>query len=268
VPQAGNPQALNRYAYVRNNPLKYNDPTGHCPICLIPLAGAAVGAITDLSVQYFVEQRPLNKIDLAQTAGAAAGGAVFATSVAILAPVSVAVVGTGVVGVTLTTIGVGTISGIAAGRADDFVHASVEEIWKGVTGEGLSKERWISSMIKYGIISDAPADAFSGMISMGAGTVLQRGLYEAGLINSPEVNAAINRLDRSLPESWIRYHPAMKSWMIETNVRRFNLSQADMDRLIDWSRQGLYERISDFLSTLTGVKAKEDFESLPNLEGL
>jgi hypothetical protein len=29
VPQPGNPQALNRYAYVLNNPLKYTDPSGH-----------------------------------------------------------------------------------------------------------------------------------------------------------------------------------------------------------------------------------------------
>ena len=29
VPEPGNPQALNRYAYVRNNPLRYMDPSGH-----------------------------------------------------------------------------------------------------------------------------------------------------------------------------------------------------------------------------------------------
>jgi len=29
VPDPGNPQALNRYAYVTNNPLRYTDPSGH-----------------------------------------------------------------------------------------------------------------------------------------------------------------------------------------------------------------------------------------------
>src|SRR5207247_9897905 len=30
VPGPGNPQALNRYSYVLNNPLTHTDPTGHC----------------------------------------------------------------------------------------------------------------------------------------------------------------------------------------------------------------------------------------------
>jgi RHS repeat-associated protein len=29
VPEPGDPQALNRYAYALNNPLRYTDPTGH-----------------------------------------------------------------------------------------------------------------------------------------------------------------------------------------------------------------------------------------------
>jgi RHS repeat-associated protein len=31
VPGAGNPQALNKYSYTFNNPLRYIDPDGHCP---------------------------------------------------------------------------------------------------------------------------------------------------------------------------------------------------------------------------------------------
>ena len=31
MPDPGNPQALNRYSYVYNNPLRYIDPTGHLP---------------------------------------------------------------------------------------------------------------------------------------------------------------------------------------------------------------------------------------------
>ncbi len=43
VPDPLNPQALNRYAYAANNPILYNDPSGHCPWC-IPV-GFAIGAI-------------------------------------------------------------------------------------------------------------------------------------------------------------------------------------------------------------------------------
>jgi RHS repeat-associated protein len=37
VPYAdfGNPQSLNLYSYVRNNPLNVTDPDGHCPFCLV-----------------------------------------------------------------------------------------------------------------------------------------------------------------------------------------------------------------------------------------
>jgi len=44
VPNPGNPQDLNRYAYTRNNPLRYTDPTGHCPWC-VPLAIAVLKGI-------------------------------------------------------------------------------------------------------------------------------------------------------------------------------------------------------------------------------
>lgn len=39
IPDVYDPQQLNRYAYARNNPVKYTDETGHCPMCLLYAAG-------------------------------------------------------------------------------------------------------------------------------------------------------------------------------------------------------------------------------------
>jgi hypothetical protein len=43
VPSPGNPQSLNRYSYVGNNPLKYIDPSGHTEQC----AGDCPAKLTD-----------------------------------------------------------------------------------------------------------------------------------------------------------------------------------------------------------------------------
>ena len=40
VPDMNNPQALNRYSYAYNNPVKYTDPSGHFGVCAVP--GVAV----------------------------------------------------------------------------------------------------------------------------------------------------------------------------------------------------------------------------------
>lgn len=41
APDYKNPQSLNRYAYVQNNPLKYIDPTGHVTICVDTCIGGS-----------------------------------------------------------------------------------------------------------------------------------------------------------------------------------------------------------------------------------
>jgi hypothetical protein len=61
VPEPGYPQAFNRYAFVYNNPLKYTDPSGHCPkppkeygnvICVAGFIPVARSAVPD--VQAFI----------------------------------------------------------------------------------------------------------------------------------------------------------------------------------------------------------------------
>lgn len=50
LPDIYDPQQLNRYAYARNNPYKYTDPTGHCPFCLVAV-GIGYGVI---ALSYFI----------------------------------------------------------------------------------------------------------------------------------------------------------------------------------------------------------------------
>jgi len=81
VPNPGDPQSLNRYAYVQNNPLKYTDPSGHFANVIV---GAAIGAVIGAAVsagpqiiQNAREGQPLTtNIDPGEVAKAAAVGAV------------------------------------------------------------------------------------------------------------------------------------------------------------------------------------------------
>jgi len=43
IPDPANPQSLNRFSYALGNPLKYRDPSGHCPQCAVAVASAPFG---------------------------------------------------------------------------------------------------------------------------------------------------------------------------------------------------------------------------------
>lgn len=83
-----NPQALNRYAYVQNNPVKYTDPSGHTWYMSQDAAVIAAGILRDSASKLRSEQLTPNIIDkvivgvvgevtvkwLEQIAGKAVGG--------------------------------------------------------------------------------------------------------------------------------------------------------------------------------------------------
>ena len=46
VPDPQSPQDFNRYSYANNNPVIYNDPSGHCPVCIGIAIGVVVGGVS------------------------------------------------------------------------------------------------------------------------------------------------------------------------------------------------------------------------------
>ena len=55
VPLAGSSLGWDRYSYTFGNPLKYNDPSGHCPWCVV---GAIVGAAIGYGILLLVHPQP------------------------------------------------------------------------------------------------------------------------------------------------------------------------------------------------------------------
>lgn len=80
----GDMRHLNRYAYAYNNPHKFTDPDGRCPVC-IPLAvagrmalGAAIGATVEVGTQVILDgKRSWSEIDKSDVAVSAGIGAVL-----------------------------------------------------------------------------------------------------------------------------------------------------------------------------------------------
>ncbi len=69
VPELGNPQSLNRYAYVYNNPLRYTDPSGHCPWCISILVGTA----TDVAIDFLIAKATGTEFNLVDSLKVNAG---------------------------------------------------------------------------------------------------------------------------------------------------------------------------------------------------
>jgi hypothetical protein len=87
-------QAWDRYAYVNNNPARFNDPSGHCIILCTSIIGGAIGAIVG-AVGYTayagVTGTEFNTSHMLLAAGGgAAAGALIGTGVGIAAGMSAA----------------------------------------------------------------------------------------------------------------------------------------------------------------------------------
>jgi hypothetical protein len=176
VPGARNPQALNRYAFVVGNPLKYTDPSGHFFwIAGTILGGAVIGATVNLAIQVLPQitnQLAAGKsigelqvsLDVGQVAGAAISGAVYGGIIGLM-PAAAGVA---------ATLAVGAVAGAASGQAGRLTEAIVDDKLDDGSINSLAERRET-----YGIGSPSAivSDAVVGSVSAGiqlAGSALAR----------------------------------------------------------------------------------------------
>ena len=181
IPNVYNPQALNRYSYCYNNPLKYEDPDGHeATIALIILGGTAIGAIIgaaigiekgldDAWVRYYEAKDETPKLymemlkDIGKpTIGYAVEGA--GAGLSITAGV-VAAVGGGVVG---GSVGA-TAAAVAIGGGTSALTGGFSElVWAVLEGKGLDET---INAIKEGVENGGAIGVASGLVP-GAGEAM------------------------------------------------------------------------------------------------
>ncbi len=114
-PDIYNPQALNCYSYVLNNPYKYTDETGNIPVLVVAVPAIVIGGI-----QGYITYQQTGDIGKAVLSGTIAGGAT-AASILISPGTTVAAIASGGLR-SIATAGVGTairttaLAGIGAGQ--------------------------------------------------------------------------------------------------------------------------------------------------------
>jgi RHS repeat-associated protein len=212
----GNPQSWNRYSYVKNNPILYNDPSGHFwNIVAGVVIGAAVGAVVEAASQV-IEQWDSEKSigenikstewDSDKIIVSAVGGAVFGglTAVGATAAAKIAAEGTkAAIGFAATTSGLyGALGGCAAGQAESLTAGALSQ--KRTTGSykgsfEAAKERGFLNAYK--MTGDAAAGFIIGWSGFHIdryikGTFKPESKYQS--YNSPRTIRGINQSNLSL----------------------------------------------------------------------
>jgi RHS repeat-associated protein len=148
-----NPQNLNRYSYVLNNPYKYVDESGEFPVTVV--AGLATGAVVGV-IQGYITYQQTGDLNKAVTSGIISGGATA---------------------LTVATFGAASTTAVAAGSGLRYVGSSATlTAFSGGVGavesvaqQTLVQERSFSDISYTSVAISAGANSLGGSLSSGLG---------------------------------------------------------------------------------------------------
>jgi len=235
IPDPGDPQSLNRYTYVRNNPLKYVDSGGHfafVPLLIAGGVGALATSALDLGKQLVVDQRTIQDVNWTEVGGAAVGGFVSGATLG-LAPAGASVIGLGLLG---------AAGGVAGSQAQALTQAGLEDLLgKNPQGSVIAEARNLGLL-----------DAKTMVLSGGAGAVMGGlGGKFAGLMRSklalPE-SASTVRVSGEMP--YIRWQLNLDQpgvWTARMEGRVINMSADTFERVVRAMAMGGYELLEKTL---------------------
>jgi hypothetical protein len=252
VPDPANPQSFNRYSYVLGNPCRYRDPTGHCiwDGCILEIiaVGAGVSLIVDYSVQVkenmdrgqsFWDAVFHKNINEGEMVGAAASGAVMATTFVAAGPTTV--------GGYLATGGLG---GLLGGQTGRFVSAGWDESISFLQGQGWDNTRLLEQAAANGLLDPGSIaiDSVSGVVAGGFGWVGEQ------LFHSMSSTV----FSRRTPQIYLYGENEM---FIDTGEYVLRLPPDKLRELVYALDNGLFELAREILAELAQVETSDLLES-------
>jgi RHS repeat-associated protein len=183
VPEPGDPQALNRYSYANNNPVKFTDPSGHCPICVTAGVGFLGGVIISAGSQFIgglsqglsVDQA-FHQIDAGKVVAAGLAGGVAGLTFGI----GTAVLGTGIIATGIS----GAAAGVVEGRMGVIADSTWNEVERWKSGQSFETRRLWDEAVTNGLIDpmSMAIDAGSGAITANLGRQFGNWLMDQGIM--------------------------------------------------------------------------------------
>ncbi len=191
TPDQTNPQALNRYSYVLDSPINLNDPTGHCPVCIIALFGLAI-ALSQIPSD--VQHDCSSAQPCGDQAVFEAGATIYAASPELAVMASEGLMGLGslirsprlwAAGYSISNANQAAAETVTIGR-NNYVSISPSKYDSSIDSEGLllqySQERprriWLTTLDDVADVNDA--EAFETILYKKSLWSAKSGSYESG----------------------------------------------------------------------------------------